>query len=110
MSDWHGQFLAELAAVKRAFESIKAELPAHTALPQHAGRVAMMRGLLRRIGRTWDHLAGMAGHVPVVPKAAESTAAYEALHAGLQQTIGSLNNQVGMASWPEEGLVRVVNA
>ncbi|KAL4458111.1 hypothetical protein ABPG75_012976 [Micractinium tetrahymenae] len=93
MSEWHGQFVDELAAVKRAFEGIKAELPLRMALPQHAGRVAVLRGLLRRIERTWDHLAGMAGHLPAVPRAAESAAAYEALHMGLQQSVSTLNNQ-----------------
>lgn len=98
MSDWHGQFLAELAAVKRAFERIKAEPQLCTTLPLHVGRVTLLRGLLRRIERTWDHLASMTGHVPEVPQAVESAAAYEALHTGLQQLITTLNNQVGSAS------------
>lgn len=104
-SDWHSRFLDELGAVKRAFEGIKAEPPLCAALPQHAGRVAMLRGLLRRLERTWDHLTGMAGHVPAVPRAAESAATYEALRMGLQQCISTLNSQVRSASRLFERLV-----
>ena len=94
LSDWHQQLLEELAAVKRLFEGVKAELPPQGApLPAHAGQVLLLRGLLRRIQRTWDHLSGMGGYLPAVPRAAESATAYEALHMGLQQYINTLNMQ-----------------
>lgn len=93
---WHAEFLAELAAAKRAFESIKAELPPGSALPPHAGRVALLQGLLRRVQRPWEHLLAMAGgSLPAVAKAAESAAAYGALGMGLQQAISHLHAQVG---------------
>lgn len=94
VSDWHQLFMGELAAVKQSFEAIKAELPPGPPLPQHAGRVVLLSGLLRRIEHTSDHLAAMAGYLPGVPLAADSATAYEALHMGLQQHINTLNMQV----------------
>ena len=93
---WHEQLLVELAGVKRAFEGIKGELPpgAAEALPPAAGRIVLLRGLLAGIERTWEAWVGMAPTLPAVAKAAEAAAAYEALHAGLQQAINAINTQV----------------
>lgn len=96
MADWHAQWLGELAAVKAAFEGLKAALPPGPPLPPHAGRVALLRGMLRAIERTADCLANVTGYVPVVPRAAESGAAYEALHTGMSQYANNLNLQVGL--------------
>ena len=102
MTNWHQAFLRELSAVKAAFEGIKAELPpGGPPLAPHALRVLLLRGLLRRIERCWDQLAGMGGAMPTVPKAAESVAAYEALHMGLQQHINALN--MGVSGTPTLG-------
>lgn len=94
MADWHQLWLGELAAVKAAFEGAKASLPpGGPPLPPHAGRVVLIRGLLASVERVAGHLAGMGAAVPAVPKAAESAAAYEALHAGLGQCASALNMQ-----------------
>ena len=42
--------------VKAIFESVKAGLPANAPLPQFAGQALLMKGLLRRIERSWDSL------------------------------------------------------
>lgn len=97
MTDWHAQWLAELGAAKAAFEGVKATLPPGPPLPPHAGRVVVIRGLLRAIERTAEHLAALGPCLPAVPRAAESAAAYEALHAGMQQYANTLNLQVGQA-------------
>lgn len=90
---WHSAFLSELAAAKRTFEGLKAELPAGPALPPHSGRMLVLRGLIRSVERVWDHLQALAGGgcLPAVPTAAESTAAYEALHMGMQQYANTLH-------------------
>lgn len=95
---WHQAFLGELADAKRAFEGLKAELPPGAALPPYSGRILMLRGLLHSVERTWDHLQALAGGgcLPAVPKAAESAAAYEALHMGMQQYANTLHME---ASW-----------
>ncbi len=94
LSDWHQQFLSELAAVKQSLDGIMTGLLPGPPLSQHAGRVVLLTGLLRRIEHTSDHLAAMAGYLPVVPLATDSAAAYEALHMDLQQQINTINMQV----------------
>ena len=90
--------------MNRLFEGVKDELPPQGApLPVHAGRVLLLRGLLRRIERTWDHLSTMAGYLPAVPRAAESGAAYEALHMGLQEYTNTLNMQASVLAGRQAG-------
>lgn len=93
MGEWHQRFMEELNAVKGMFEVVKMELPAGLALPSQAGRAVLLRGLLRRIERTWDGLQSMASCLPAVPLAAGSAAAYEAVHSGLQQFINTTTSQ-----------------
>ncbi len=42
--------------VKELFEAAKVKLPVGALLPQSAGQVLMMKGLLKRIQHTWDSL------------------------------------------------------
>ena len=42
---WHQAFLSELAAAKRSFEGLKAELPAGPALPQLVEEDEGMKGM-----------------------------------------------------------------
>lgn len=98
--DWHQLWLGELGAVKAAFEGAKGALPpGGPPLPPHAGRVVLIRGLLAHVERTAGHLASMGAAVPAVPKAAESAAAYDALHSGLGQYANALNMQVRRLDW-----------
>ena len=101
LSLWHQAFLGELAAAKRAFEGLKAELPAGAALPPCSGRMLVVRGLLCSIERSWDHLQALAGGgcLPAVPKASEAAAAYEALHMGMQQYANALHVDVRGWGW-----------
>ena len=97
ISDWHLALMQELDASKALFECVKAALPpGFLPLPPCAGKVLLARGLLRRIERTWEHLVALGPLLPPAsPRAAESAAAYEALHCGLQQYVNAVNMQVG---------------
>ncbi len=108
---WHQEFLGQLAATKRAFEGLKADLPAGAALPPYSGRMLVLRGMLQSIERSWDHLQALAGGgcLPAVPKAAESAAAYDALHMGMQQYANTLHMEASWAVWRGAG-DRVVQA
>ncbi|GAB4820450.1 hypothetical protein N2152v2_007496 [Parachlorella kessleri] len=93
MSEWHMQFMHELNQVKDLFESIKLKLPPASPIAEQAGQALLIVGLLKRIDTTWDSLQNVQALLPAVSKAADSSAAYEALHAGMQQAINTINTQ-----------------
>lgn len=57
--------------VKDLFDQVKGELPVAVPLPESSGQALVMKGLLRRIERTWDSLqvgllAGCGWHAPLL--------------------------------------------